>query len=216
MEALYKEEIKIPLGNITLTGELVVPPNAEGIIIFSNEGDISYKNAKNRIIAEYLRKNNFGTLLFNPLTEGESINNNNHFNISLLSKRLISVTEWVADLDIAQNCKLAYFGENTGAAVALKAASYLPYINALVSHSGRPDLVAELLHKIKAPTLLIVEGLDDEIVQLNRKALQELCYNKKLEVLQGISHLFEDPGAVNKVAALANNWFKRYLRTVKP
>ena len=128
---------------------------------------------------------------------------------------MIGVTEWLADLEIARNCKLAYFGEGTGVAVALKAASYLPYISAIVSHSGRPNLVTELLCKIKAPTMLIVEGLDDEILQINRTALLELCYNKKLEVIQGVSHLFEDSGAVNKVAALSNNWFKRYLKTIK-
>ena len=140
---------------------------------------------------------------------------NNRFNIDLLTKRLAGATEWLEELPAAKDCRIGYFGASTGAASALKAATMLPQVEAVVSRGGRPDLAMESLSKVTAPTLLVVGSLDYDVLQLNKEAYIQLECEKKLEVVEGATHLFEEPGKMEIVSELAGNWFEKYLTTVK-
>jgi dienelactone hydrolase len=162
------------------------------------------------MVAKYLRGRDFGTLLFDLLTEHEDEYYLNRFNIELLSNRLIGATEWVEKL-AGKDCPIGYFGASTGAASAIKAAAVLPQILAVVSRGGRPDLAMKDLHKVKAPTLLIVGSLDYNVLQLNEEALMKLECERKLEVVRGATHLFEEPGKMEIVSELAGNWFAKHL-----
>lgn len=211
MKVRFQSEVTIPVDSVTVEGELVIPEKAEGIIIFSHGSGSSRFSSRNQMVAKYLQENNFGTLLFDLLTESEDRNYQNRFNISLLTKRLAGATEWLEELPAAKQCGIGYFGASTGAASALNAASIMPRIMAVVSRGGRPDLAMENLPFVMAPTLLIVGSLDQEVLQLNKKALQQLSCEKKLEVVAGATHLFEEYGTMEEVCKLAAGWFKKYL-----
>jgi len=213
MDIHIQEEVRIPVDNITLQGELIIPPKAKAIIIFSHGSGSSRFSRRNQQVAKYLQEKDFGTLLFDLLTEEEDENYYNRFNIDLLSKRLIGATEWIEKL-AAKNCSLGFFGASTGAASALKAAAVLPQIHAVVSRGGRPDLAMADLHNVEGPTLLIVGSLDYDVLQLNKEAFIQLKCEKKLEVVEGATHLFEEPGKMEIVSRLAGNWFEKYLTPV--
>ena len=209
------DEVDIPVGKISLKGNLSIPGDANGIIIFSHGSGSSRLSSRNNLVAKFLNEKKFGTLLFDLLTLQEDQNYNNRFDIGLLSDRLIKVTEWITKLTAAKNFQIGYFGASTGAASALEAAAALPQITAVVSRGGRPDLAMQSLYKVKAATLLIVGSLDLDVLQLNRKAYSQLRCEKKLEVVEGASHLFEEAGKMQIVSALALNWFQKYLAMVK-
>ena len=154
-------------------------------------------------------------MLFDLLTEEEDRHYYNRFDIELLTKRLVLATEWLEKLPIAKNSRIGYFGASTGAASALKAAAVLPLVAAVVSRGGRPDLAMEDLHNVEASTLLIVGSLDFDVLQLNKEAYMKLECEKKLEVVDGATHLFEEPGTMEIVSELAGNWFEKYLTVVK-
>ncbi len=214
MKTGFQEEVSIPIGKITLKGDLSVPPKAKAIIIFSHGSGSSRHSKRNQQVAKYLHDKEFGTLLFDLLTEEEDLNYQNRFNIDLLTKRLAGATEWLVRVPAASECRIGYFGASTGAASALKAAALLPTIGAVVSRGGRPDLVMDDLSYVEAPTLLIVGSLDHDVLQLNKEAYIQLECEKKLEVIEGATHLFEERGAMELVCEKAAAWFQKHLQPV--
>ena len=211
MNAQFQQEVSIPVGNVKVHGELIVPPKAKAIIIFSHGSGSSRFSKRNRQVAAFLQARHFGTLLFDLLTEKEDEEYQNRFNIDLLTQRLIRVTEWLEKHPAAKDCRFGFFGASTGAASALKAAARLPQVEAVVSRGGRPDLAAEDLQRVQAPVLLIVGSLDYDVLQLNRMAYQQLRGEKKLAIVEGATHLFEEPGTMDKVADLSAEWFEHHL-----
>ena len=214
MDLRFHKEVSIPVGKVSVQGELIIPLKAKAIIIFSHGSGSSRFSKRNQMVAKYLNEKNFGTLLFDLLTEEEDLHYQNRFNIDLLTERLTGATEWLEKLPAAKDCSIGYFGASTGAASALKAAAVLPQINAVVSRGGRPDLAMGDLHRVEAPTLLIVGSLDYDVLQLNKEAYIQLKCEKKLEVVEGATHLFEEPGKMEIVSELAGNWFEKYLNTI--
>jgi dienelactone hydrolase len=214
MDLRFHKEVSIPAGKVTVYGELIIPVSAKGIIIFSHGSGSSRFSSRNQMVAKYLQEKKFGTLLFDLLTEEEDKHYINRFNIDLLTKRLAGATEWLERLPAAKNCRIGYFGASTGAASALKAAAILSQINAVVSRGGRPDLAMDDLHNVEAPTLLIVGSLDYDVLELNRKAYIQLECERKLEIVEGATHLFEETGKMEIVCELAANWFEKYMQPV--
>jgi dienelactone hydrolase len=211
-----RKEILIRINGKSIYGNLEIPPKVKGLIIFAHGSGSSRFSTRNKYVAGILNKNNLGTLLFDLLTaEEEKIDNYTaeyRFNIELLAKRLIDVTDWLIKEPSLKGLKLGYFGASTGAAAALAAAAKRPdIIYAVVSRGGRPDLAMESLPGVKAPTLLIVGGEDFEVIELNRTAYENIPAKKKLEIIQGATHLFEEPGALEEVALITAKWFTENL-----
>jgi putative phosphoribosyl transferase len=185
---------------------------ALGVILFAHGSGSGRFSPRNRFVAAALRKAGFATLLFDLLTEDEAANRANVFDIGLLAERLLDATRWAAKNPLASSLSPAYFGASTGAAAALVAAAELgDAVRAVVSRGGRPDLAGGSLARVQAPTLLIVGGDDREVITLNRAALRELRCEAKLEIVPGATHLFEEPGKLEAVVALAGNWFRSHL-----
>lgn len=204
--------VEIKLDGLVLKGNLSIPENATGMVIFSHGSGSSRLSPRNDYVAKMLNENGLGTLLFDLLTEDEYKIYENRFNIDLITMRLIDVTQWVQDLKDSKLLVIGYFGASTGAASALRAAAfYKNDIGAVVSRGGRPDLAAQELNNVIAPTLLIVGGWDHQVIQLNEKAYQELNCTRKLEIVPEASHLFEEPGKLQQVAELAAAWFNKWL-----
>lgn len=208
----YKD-IVIPLSDVQLNGRLRIADSQKGLVIFSHGSGSSRLSSRNNYVAEFLLNEGFSSLLFDLLTEREDIIYENRFDIELLTERLINVTQWIKQLRDLSDMPTGYFGASTGAASALFAASHLgSKIKAIVSRGGRPDLSMPVLHKITAPTLLIVGGNDDMVIELNKKAYDSLAGIKKIEIVKGATHLFSEPGKLEEVAALSSEWFDRYLK----
>jgi pimeloyl-ACP methyl ester carboxylesterase len=204
--------IEIPLGPVTLQGNLALPSDARALVVFSHGSGSSRLSPRNRFVAEMLRHKDLGTLLFDLLTPEEDEVYATRFDIDLLTERLIAVTRWLEGNPQTAGLSLGYFGSSTGAASALRAAAQLEErIGAVVSRGGRPDLAMESLPRVKAPTLLIVGGEDTQVLALNRKALARLDCEKRLAVVPGATHLFEEPGALEEAADLAAAWFAGHL-----
>lgn len=201
----------IPSATALHEGELDVPREARGIVLFAHGSGSSRFSPRNRFVAEYLQGAGFATLLFDLLTEAEDLLYSNRFEIPLLTRRLLAATVWVQEEESLRHLPTGYFGASTGAAAALQAAAAHPEVRAVVSRGGRPDLAIADLPRVQAATLLIVGGDDEEVVKLNRKALACLRARKALEIVPGATHLFEEPGALDQVARLAAGWFRRYL-----
>ena len=214
MDIRFNKEVRIPVGKTILPGNLTIPQKATAVIIFSHGSGSSRFSRRNQMVAEYLHTRNFGTLLFDLLTEEEDEQYHNRFDIRLLTKRLAGATEWLEKFPAAKDCRIGYFGASTGAASALKAAAILSGIKAIVSRGGRPDLAMDDLPNVEAPTLLIVGSLDSDVLLLNKEAYIQLECEKKLEVVQGATHLFEETGMMEKVCELAGSWFQKYLQPV--
>lgn len=204
--------MNIPSGNVILKGDLVIPKKANAIIIFSHGSGSSRLSKRNRAVAHYLQNKNFGTFLFDLLTEEEDLIYHNRFDIDLLTERLAGVTRWLEKHPVAKDFRIGYFGASTGAASALKAAAVLPEISAVVSRGGRPDMASGSLHQVSCPVLLIVGSLDYDVLLLNKKAYAALNCEKKLEVIEGATHLFEETGKMEIVSELAASWFEKYLQ----
>ncbi len=206
-------DVDIPLGRLRLPGTLALPPGAAGIVVFAHGSGSSRLSPRNRFVAQTLFDARIGTLLFDLLTPGEDRDYARRFDIELLSVRLAGATAWLRAATAAAAMPLGYFGASTGAAAALVAAA-LPDsdIAAVVSRGGRPDLAgADALARVDAPTLLIVGGEDREVIELNRDAYAHLRCEKALQIVPGATHLFEEPGTLETVAALAADWFGRWL-----
>ena len=206
------ENVFIPLGSVTLEGRLEVPENADSIIIFSHGRGSSRFSPRNKYVAELLNEKGIATLLVDLLTSRESIANSARFDISLLTQRLAGVTHWIQAQPVFRNYHIGFFGASTGAASALGAASLMPgTVKAVVSRGGRPDLAFRALPLVKAPVLLITGSLDDEVTELNQQALERLSCTKELVVIDGATHLFEEPGKLQEVAEIAGEWFRKHL-----
>lgn len=208
-----KKDIEIPAGEMKIKGIFSLPRGAQGLVIFAHGSGSGRLSPRNTFVAEELQKSKLATLLIDLLTPEEELNRENVFNIHLLAARLIDATNWALKNPETKKLRIGYFGASTGAAAALEAAARLPHaIAAIVSRGGRPDLAMEHLGKVKAPTLLIVGGEDGAIMPLNESAMKKLVEKKKLVIISGATHLFEEPGKLEEVAQLAADWFKRYLR----
>lgn len=211
----YHSDVEIPLRKVSLKGELVIPAGAGRIVIFSHGSGSSRLSPRNKSVADYLNNNNIGTLLFDLLTPEEDQYYFNRFDIELLTRRLVGATEWLENLEPAYHLSIGYFGASTGAACALRAAAHLPNIRAVVSRGGRPDLAGSILERVDAPTLLIVGSLDHDVLRLNTEAYLQLKCEKKLEVIEGASHLFEERGTMEQVCRKAYAWFERHLQALE-
>lgn len=226
MNELYAQnahEVVLTTPNGALGGMLVIPQHARGIVLFAHGSGSSRYSPRNQAVAAALQRSGFATLLFDLLTVEEELKERDtavlRFDIDLLSKRLILATDWLRSRAETAELAIGYFGASTGAAAALVAASGRPHeVRAVVSRGGRPDLAErEALEKVRAPTLLIVGGADLPVIDLNWEAYNLLtACPKKFAVVQGATHLFEERGALEQVAALAREWFEEYLSVSPP
>lgn len=207
------ESLMIKVGDVFLEGELTMPENPSGLIIFSHGSGSSRFSPRNRLVSQFLNKNGFGTFLFDLLTQEEDQDYEQRFDIELLSRRLEEVTRYLIKLPALNNIPLGYFGASTGAASALIAASKLQNkIKAVVSRGGRPDMASGYLEDVEAPSLLIVGELDFDVLNLNKQALEEIAGKKSLKIVEGATHLFEEPGTLEQVAELSLDWFIQNLK----
>lgn len=208
----YKSVI-IPSHNMRLNGRLRIAEEQKGLVIFSHGSGSGRLSSRNNYVAEYLLDYGFSSLLFDLLTEEEDMIYENRFDTKLLTKRLVDATKWMLAYESLSEVPIGYFGASTGAASALGAAEQLgDAIKAVVSRGGRPDLAMSVLPDVKAPTLLIVGGNDEIVIQLNIKAYDLLGGIKKMEIVEGASHLFAEYGKLEEVASLSLNWFNTYLK----
>lgn len=210
-----KTTLIIPTGNIGLKGDLTIPEEAHSIVIFAHGSGSSRLSPRNQIVAEYLNTKGIATFLFDLLTFAEDVDYTNRFNIALLADRLKNTTKWLMEKKECKDLRFGYFGASTGAAAALIAASELPNVAAIVSRGGRPDLAVKVLPGIQAATLLIVGHLDTDVIKLNQQAYKHLNCIKKLEIIPGATHLFEEKGAMERVCVLASNWFEMHLQPIE-
>ncbi len=211
-----EERVRIPAGDVTLSGDLVAPPDARGIVLFAHGSGSSRLSPRNRHVAAVLRQGGLATVLMDLLTgDEEAVDARTahlRFDIGFLAGRLGAATEWLRKKAETRTLPLGYFGASTGAAAALVAAAQRPdAVRAIVSRGGRPDLAGPALARVQAPTLLIVGGDDHLVIQMNRTALAQLTAEAKLEIVPGATHLFEEPGTLDEVARLARAWFERWL-----
>ncbi len=208
----FNGEVQIPVNDNQLTGNLSIPDNSKGIIVFAHGSGSSRHSSRNRFVAEELQNAGFSTLLFDLLTVEEDRDYNNRFNIDLLTERLVLVTDWLQQEPETADMSIGYFGASTGAAATLRAAAQLgDLIFAVVSRGGRPDLAEPNLLQVRTPTLLIVGGFDRQVIELNEKAFAVLRVKKELRIVPGATHLFEEPGTLKEVATLAIDWFDKHL-----
>jgi putative phosphoribosyl transferase len=208
--------VKIPAGSATINGNLIITQKAKGIVLFAHGSGSGRFSPRNTKVAREINAAGIATLLIDLLTEEEEAidiySGEFRFNIELLAKRLVFATEWLKKNPKTKNLTVGYFGASTGAAAALIAAAKLPdWTKAVVSRGGRPDLAGKHLSKVKAPTLLIVGGDDVQVLELNKQAMAQMTAEKKLTVVPGATHLFEEPGKLEEVGKLAINWFSRFL-----
>jgi pimeloyl-ACP methyl ester carboxylesterase len=207
-----KTEVKIPAGMVTLEGNLVVPKGAMMLVLFVHGSGSSRHSPRNQFVAQVLNRSGLATLLFDLLTPEEETEDMHtaqyRFNIGLLAERLVQATQWTRDQQPTSDLRIGYFGSSTGGAAGLVAAAERPHdIRAIVSRGGRPDLAGDALARVQAPTLLIVGGHDKVVLELNKQAEQKMRCEVKLAIIPGATHLFEEPGALDRVAQLASNWF---------
>src|SRR5436189_6340733 len=209
-------KVRIPAGRATLDGNLSIPENASALVLFVHGSGSSRHSPRNQFVARALNNSGLATLLFDLLTpEEEAIDARTaelRFNIKLLAQRLVHATNWAKQQEQTRNLRIGYFGSSTGGAAALVAAAEIPQdVGAVVSRGGRPDLAGDALPNVQAPTLLIVGGNDDIVIELNEMARDRMRCEVKLEIVPGATHLFEESGALEKVAKRAADWFVDYL-----
>ncbi|MCW8384764.1 alpha/beta hydrolase [Fluoribacter dumoffii] len=207
--------VTIPSKNVYLNGFLFIPEKAKGIVIFVHGSGSSRFSSRNQYVANTLNEGNYATLLFDLLTSQEDIIDNVtrefRFDIHLLASRLIDVIHWCTQELAPYNFPIGLFGSSTGGGAALVAAAQEPkYVSAIVSRGGRPDLAGNYLPQVKAPTLLIVGGQDEVVIDLNKQAMAQMSCHPQLHIVPGATHLFEEAGKLSEVANIAKNWFDRY------
>jgi dienelactone hydrolase len=209
--------LRIPVDDVLLDGDLVVPPNATGVVVFAHGSGSSRHSSRNKFVARVLQEAGMATLLMDLLTREEEVvddvTRQLRFDIGLLARRLVAASQFVVNDPRTLNLPVGLFGASTGGGAALVAAAHAPHqVAAVVSRGGRPDLAGDALPDVKAPTLLIVGGEDDVVIGLNQEAYAQLKCEQKLEIVPGATHLFEEPGTLERVAELARNWFASHLR----
>jgi dienelactone hydrolase len=214
------QAVRIPINGIALAGNLVVPANATGIVLFAHGSGSSRLSPRNQFVAQQVQAAGIGTLLFDLLTPAEERKDLTtgywRFDIDLLTHRLVQATSWLVGEGFARESGVAYFGASTGAAAALVAAAQLGQSDhAVVSRGGRPDFAGEALARVTAPTLLIVGERDEGVLALNRGAYKHLTCEKQLSVIPGATHLFEEPGALEEVASRATTWFRDHFKPME-
>lgn len=210
-------EVLIPVERVNLLGELHLPDHATGIVLFAHGSGSSRHSPRNQFVAQVIRDAGVGTLLFDLLTGDEEAidarTRHLRFDIELLAHRLCGATQWITRNAETKSLKIGYFGASTGAAAALVAAAELGTgISAVVSRGGRPDLAGAALTRVTAPTLLLVGGRDEVVLQFNEEAYEKLSGQKELAIIPGATHLFEEPGTLEEVAKTAAHWFQHYLQ----
>ena len=208
-------EVEIPAGTAVLEGALTVPDGAITLVLFVHGSGSSRHSPRNQFVAATLNNAGLATLLFDLLTRIEEVRDATtgeyRFNITLLAKRLVLVTKWAMAQPITRHMRLGYFGSSTGGGAALVAAAdFSPAISAVVSRGGRPDLAGDALPKVQAATLLIVGGEDEVVIGLNEWAQSQMRCEVQLEIIPGATHLFEETGALERVAELAADWFVQH------
>lgn len=216
-DQVLAEAIRILAGDVLLDGDLVIPVGATGMVVFAHGSGSSRHSSRNRYVARELNAAGLGTLLLDLLTPDEEAvdlrTRHLRFDIGLLADRLVAVADWLGTFLATETLRLGYFGASTGGGAALVAAAKRPaMIAAVVSRGGRPDLAGVALSSVEAPTLLIVGGNDLPVIEMNEDAMRQMRCEVKLEIVPGATHLFEEPGALEQVAALARAWFGRLLR----
>lgn len=205
-------DVELSIDGVHLEGHLHLPEPASGVVLFAHGSGSSRHSPRNRFVASVLYQAGLGTLLLDLLTQDEERDRGNVFDIELLARRLIAATEWLAGRPDTSSCRVGYFGASTGAGAALwAAAEFAVSVAAVVSRGGRPDLAGPRLRSVRAPTLLMVGGADDVVLELNREALAQLTCPHQLAIVKGATHLFEEPGTLAEAAILARDWFVRYL-----
>ena len=208
--------VRVSADRVGLEGNLAFPGSARGVVLFAHGSGSGRHSPRNRYVARALREAGLATLLVDLLTEEEEEvdlrTRHLRFDIGLLAQRLVGATKWLAQNSDTRNLRIGYFGASTGAAAALVAAAEHPKpVGAIVSRGGRPDLAGPALPRVAAPTLLIVGGNDFPVIDMNQEALEQMRTEKRLEIVPGATHLFEEPGALEQVARLAAGWFVRHL-----
>ncbi|MDM7924080.1 MAG: dienelactone hydrolase family protein [Pyrinomonadaceae bacterium] len=211
-------EVQVPTGTLKLDGTLHIPPEAAGVVIFAHGSGSSRHSPRNKFVAEVIRNAGVGTLLFDLLSaDEESVDvytRQFRFDIAMLAGRLTDAANWLRSQEETAGLNIDYFGSSTGGGAALVAAAELEgEIGAVVSRGGRPDLAGDALPHVTAPVLLIVGGLDSVVIELNRLAYDRLKCEREIAIVQGATHLFEEPGKLEEVARLAADWFRRHLGT---
>lgn len=215
MSEAFDKLVHIPADNVHIEGMLELPANARGIVLFAHGSGSSRHSPRNNYVARILHSGGMGTLLMDLLTSEEDMDYQVRFDIPLLTRRLLVATHWLQTEQQVKHLPIAYFGASTGAAAALQAAAALGNkIKAVVSRGGRPDLAgADDLSMVTSPTLLLIGGLDDVVIELNQEAYSHMHCTKHISIIPGATHLFEEPGTLETVASLASDWFKQYLIT---
>jgi len=216
VNAVESFDITIPVADadgdpVGLPGRLCLPAPPVGLVLFAHGSGSSRHSPRNAFVASVLHEAWLGTLLFDLLTEQEAADRVNVFDIELLAERLLLAIRHVGELEATRHLPLGLFGASTGAAAALAAAARDPRVAAVVSRGGRPDLAARRLAAVRCPTLLVVGGRDDEVLRLNERAFVGLDCEKRLAVVPGATHLFEEPGTLDEAARLAAEWFAKHL-----
>jgi putative phosphoribosyl transferase len=216
MSKSMNEEVCIPAGRAMLDGSLTIVDQSKALVLFAHGSGSSRHSPRNQFVARTLNKAGLGTLLFDLLTQDEEAidlyTRKHRFNIGLLAERLIHATKWAAEQQSIRELHVGYFGSSTGGAAALVAAAELANdVSAVVSRGGRPDLAGDALPNVKAPTLLIVGGQDHVVIDLNEQARTQMRCEVKIDIIPGATHLFEEPGALERVAKLASDWFVNYI-----
>jgi putative phosphoribosyl transferase len=217
-DAAVERSVVIGAGGVELEGDLAIPPGARGIVVFAHGSGSSRHSSRNRFVAEVLRGGALGTLLLDLLTTREEQidvhTRHLRFDIGLLADRLIGAGDWLETQDDTRGLPVGLFGASTGGGAALVAAARRPdRVSAVVSRGGRPDLAGEELRDVRAPTLLIIGGLDTVVIEMNKRAMRQMASPVELSIVPGATHLFEEPGTLEQVAQLARDWFGRYLAT---
>lgn len=203
--------VTVEAGGRKLPGDITIPADPIGLVLFAHGSGSSRLSPRNQFVAQELVNYNIATLLFDLLTEEEAANRANVFDIKLLAGRMMDATEWARNQESLATLPIGYFGASTGAAAALVAAAQLEDISAVVSRGGRPDLAGDALAQVRAPTLLIVGGRDEQVLELNRHAQMHITATCELAIIPGATHLFEEPGALEQAADLAGRWFENFL-----
>ena len=213
-----QKEVRIPCEGAVLSGDVEIPHGAVGLVIFAHGSGSSRMSSRNRLVAGELNHKGLATLLFDLLTpeeaEAEAETGVLRFDIPFLTSRLVAATRWAQADACLGNLGIGYFGSSTGAAAALVAAADIPEVQAVVSRGGRTDLAMGAIHRVKAPTLLIVGALDQQVLRLNEETYEALTSLKRLARVEGATHLFEESGALEQVAELASAWFELHLTTI--
>lgn len=210
-EKEIKKTVNIKIDSVIIEGELTIPENASGLVLFAHGSGSSRFSPRNNFVAQILQKEKLATLLVDLLTKQEDLTYESRFDINLLSERLIVITNWLKENEETKNLNIGYFGASTGAAAAVKAAVKSD-ISAIVSRGGRVDLADKELAEVETPILLIIGENDDFVIDVNQYAFKKLNCTKELSIIPKATHLFEEPGALEEVAEQAAKWFLKFLK----